>query len=80
MDISLMWIYSTYLKLKKSQLKLEKMEKLKIEQDDQMTELKEDDDKKESILKEIGFNQIDYDKVLFKIFYSLQQRDEQKDM
>lgn len=77
MDISLLWVYSTYLKLRKRQLKLEQL--VSVKTDDEMP----DEDfslEYERIIQEIGDIQMEYDNVLFKIFYGLQQRQEQKDM
>lgn len=79
MDVSLLWVYSTYLKLRKRQLKLEQLVAVKTDDDDEMP-VEDFSLEYERITQEIGDIQMEYDNVLFKIFYGLQQRQEQKDM
>lgn len=67
-----------YLKLKMRQFRLERLYTMKTDQ-----EMLEDENlaiECDRIIDEINDIQLEYDNVLFRVFYGLQQRQEQKDM
>lgn len=80
MDLSLIWIYNTYLKLKKNEIILEKLETIKT--DTNIVEIKNTSVEKkiEKYKNEISLYQQGYDQILFKLFHNMQQRQEQKEM
>ena len=92
-DLGLMWIYNNYINLKqacKQRVKIENLKSEKMNYDDEIVELQTDEAKlkrkhdleeseKENIMN-IQKYEMEYDRTLYNILYSLQKREDPKDL
>lgn len=82
-DLGLMWIFHNYFNTKKSQIRInvESIKHSKMDEDDQVAEVRSTDSHElEQLQDELRTHETDYDKTLYTILYSLQQRQDPKDL